>query len=225
MKGVSKLRIPCQMNLIKQTGMTLLEVLVATGILTVISAMAFLSLDTLIKSKQSLQEVTEELNQFNLVQFQLQNDIQMAITSNQSLTTIPSPEFIASSQSISLLRYPNATIPNQRNKLSNKNQGQYDQTKPSLIRVRWYVRNDQWIRSSQSAASPINSNQWQERAMLDMKSLNCSYRNTSGLMQSIWPNNQTQNSQLPEMISCQVQLANEQMSVLKLVPWQQAGWL
>ena len=214
-----------QKNWAKQSGMTLLEVLVATGILVVISSMAFLSLDTLVKSKQSLQQVTQELNQFNLAQFQLQNDIQMAITTNQTLAIVPSPEFIANSQSITLLRYRKATVPLQRNSLSNNQQSRQGVANQRLIRVRWYVRNNQWFRSTQSAASPLRSNQWQERPMLDLKSLSCSYQNPAGSLQSIWPNSQTQNAQLPEMVNCQVQLANDRESVLKLVPWQRAGWL
>ena len=212
-------------NLYKQQGMTLLEVLVATGILVVISSMAFLSLDTLVKAKQSLQQTTEQLNQSNLAQFQLQNDIQMAITSNQALAVLPAPEFIADSQSITLLRYRNATVPNQRNKRDNNQSTRQRVSNQRLIRVRWYVRNNQWYRASQSAAIPLRSNQWQERPMLAIKSLNCSYQNTAGLMQSIWPNSQSQNAQMPEMVQCQVQLANDQASVLKLVPWQRAGWL
>jgi|GEM_PF-1247450 len=214
----------CQ-NLVKQNGMTLLEVLVATAILAVISSMAFLGLDTLVQSKQSLQQKTKELNQFNLVQFQLQNDIQMAITAHQAIATLPTPEFIANSQSITLLRYPNATVAVPRNKASNNRDNTRNNASSSLIRVRWDVRNGQWFRSSQSAASPVNSNQWQEQPMLDLKSLNCNYLNNAQTVQSIWPNNQTQNGQLPEMINCQVTLANDQVSVLKLVPWQRAGWL
>jgi len=218
-------RFSSRINLIKQTGFTLLEVLVATSILAVISSMAFLSLDTLVKSKQSLQQVTAELNQFNLVQFQLQNDIQMAISTNQALSTIPEPEFIANSQSFTLLRYRKATVPNQRNRMSNNQPTGLNLTDQRLIRVRWYVRNNQWIRASQSAASPLRSNQWLERPMLELNSLNCSYQNSSGLMQSIWPNSQTQNAQLPDIVNCQVQLANDRESILKLVPWQRAGWL
>lgn len=213
------------LNLAKQQGMTLLEVLVATGILVVISSMAFLSLDTLIQSKQSLQQITTELNQFNLAQFQLQNDIQMAVSSNQALPVLPTAEFIGDSQSITLLRFRTNTVVNQRNRKNNSRQSIADVNNTNLIRVRWYVRNDQWYRASQAAAKPLNSNQWQERSMLDLKSLRCSYQNKAGGQQSNWPNSQTQNAQLPEVINCQVQLDNGLESVLKLVPWQQAGWL
>ncbi len=213
-------------QVVKQQGMTLLELLVATGILAVISSMAFLSIDTLIKSKASLQLVTEELNQFNLAQFQLQNDIQMAITSNQVSAVTTAPEFIANTQSITLLRYRNNTVVNTRAQRSTVSQPTHITNKSSgLIRVRWYVRNDQWFRAIQSAASPLNSNQWQERPMLSLESLNCSYLDLNGIERSIWPNSQLQNSQLPEMVSCQVIQDNGQKSVLKLVPWQRAGWL
>jgi type II secretion system protein J len=211
-------------SLQKQQGMTLLEVLVATGILAVISSMAFVSLDTLIKSKQSLQAASSELNQFNLAQFQLQNDIQMAVASNHPSPTLVAPEFIADSQTFTLLRYRKAIVPNQRAKRSNNQSSGHSVNNQNLIRVRWYVRNQQWVRATQAAASPLNSNQWQERPMLALKSLSCNYQNIAGTAQSNWPDNQIQNSQLPEMITCQVQLENDQESILKLVPWQRAGW-
>ncbi len=218
-------KISNKANLVKQQGMTLLEVLVATGILVVISSMAFLSLDTFIKSKQTLQQTTDELNQFNLAQFQLQNDIQMAITTNQAVAISPSPEFIANSQSFTLLRFRSATVPNQRSRQDGNQQARQLLAQQNLIRVRWYVRDNQWYRASQSAAIPLSSNQWQSRPMLALKSLNCSYQNSVGQMQSVWPNSQTQNAQLPEMVNCQVQLTDDRSSVLKLVPWQKAGWL
>lgn len=225
MNSLIKKRFFNQKTIANQCGMTLLEVLVATGILAVISAMGFLSLDTLVKSKQSLQQVADELNQLNLAQFQLQSDVQMAITTNRSLVVLPSPEFIANSQSITLLRYRNAKVPHQRNELLNNQQNHQGIINPSVIRVRWYVRDDKWYRATQSAASPLRSSHWQERAMLDLKSLNCSYQNVAGSIQSVWPGSQAQNAQLPEVVNCQVQLVNGQVSALKLVPWQRAGWL
>ena len=171
-----------QNNLAKQVGMTLLEVLVATGILAVVSSMAFLSLDNLVKSKHSLQQITKELNQFNLVQFQLQNDIQMAITTNQALAVLPMPEFIGNRQDFTLLRYRNVKVPNQRAKLLSERSGANVTANPVLVRVRWFIRDDQWYRAVQNAASPLNSNQWQERPMLDLKSLSCSYQNSAGVV-------------------------------------------
>ncbi len=212
-------------QVMKQKGMTLLEVLVATGILAVISSMAFLSIDTLVKSKASLQTVNEELNHFNLAQFQLQNDIQMAITSQRISVAATSPEFIANTQSMTLLRYQNNTVANSRILRSNVSQNLRNNKDSGLIRVKWFVRNDQWYRATQNASSPLSSNQWQERPMLSLQSLNCTYLDLKGVEQSIWPNSQVQNSQLPEMISCQVIQENGQKSILKLVPWQRAGWL
>ncbi|GJM05903.1 MAG: hypothetical protein DHS20C09_18990 [marine bacterium B5-7] len=207
------------LNLSKQQGMTLLEVLVATAILAIISGLAFLSLDNLVKSKASLDAKTEELNQLNLAQFMFQNDLQMAISSQQTQVISEQQDFIGNSQIMTFLRYNNPQVANGREtRLSNA------LPKP-MIRVKWMIRNQQWVRATQNALSPLNSNQWQEQVMLELDSLNCSYQSRSGLMQTTWPNTRFENSQLPESIHCQIQSKNEQRSVLKIVPWQNARGL
>lgn len=212
----------------KQQGMTLLEVLVATGILAIISSMAFLSLDNLVQSKQALDETNSKLNQFNLAQFQLQSDIQMAISSNQINANLATPEFIGNSQSITLIRYQTALVPNQRAERSNTQSAKTNLNSQHLIRVKWYLLNNKLVRATQSAAIPLNSinnNQWQVRDMFDLNLMNCSYQNSAGQLNSVWPNTNAQNTQLPEMVNCQIQASTGEESILKLVPWQRAGWL
>ncbi len=202
------------MNLNRQQGMTLLEVLVATGILAVISGMAFLSIDNMVKAKASLSEAITEINQANLAQYQFQTDIQMAVSSQQRIPPPLQPEFQANAQTITLLRYRSAQVPVPRVREQRRQQH------IPLMRVRWYIRNDQWYRATQQADSPVNSNQWLEQPMLDLKSLSCEFANQAGLMQSVWPNSPAENSQLPKQILCQLHTSDNQRTVLKLTPWQ-----
>ncbi len=198
----------------QQQGMTLLEVLVATGILAVISAMAFLTIDNMVKAKSSLNTTTAAINQANMAQYLLQTDIQMTVSSQQLLPPPQVPEFEANSQQITLLRYRNQQVPVPRQS------SRQNLPVTALMRVRWYVRNNQWYRATQRADSPSNSNQWQERPMLALKSLACEYQNHAGLMQPNWPATQRDNSQLPKQVRCQLRDEHDQATVLKLVPWQ-----
>ncbi len=198
----------------KQQGMTLLEVLIATAILAIISAMAFLSLDNMAKSKQSLDDKTLELNQFNLAQYMFQNDLQMAISSEIILGSTEKIDFIGNSQSMNFWRFQKDQVTSGR-----ETRARQDLPQP-MIRVKWYIRNQQWFRATQSALSPLNSNQWLEQPMLELASMNCSYQSRSGILQSTWPNSRLENSQLPELINCQLQNKHNQRSVLKIIPWQ-----
>ncbi len=211
----------------KQQGMTLLEVLVATSILAVIASLAFVSLDNLVRSKQTLDEKTQTLNQANLAQFMLQTDLQMAIAGNLPLRTTANPDFVGSSQGFTLVRYRNATVPSGRGKNGSTNAGNRTAQpfNQPLIRVRWYMRNNQWFRATQNAFSPANSNQWVERPMMTLASLNCNYQSVSGVVQPNWPNSQLDQGQLPEIISCQLQDDGGQSSLIKIVPWQKMGFL
>lgn len=203
-----------------QAGMTLLEILVATAILAIISGMAFMSLNNLVAAKQTLDDKNSDLNQQNLAFFQFQNDLQMALSSQQIMSDLKQPEFMANSQSITLLKYKSMLAPINRN-----NNRQSRSVHSPMLRVRWYVRNNTWYRATQPAAAPLTANQWQERAMLTLDRFNCSYRNVSGQTQTAWPNEQRQYSQLPQQINCELTTSAGQTSYFKVAPWQVAGFL
>lgn len=206
---------------LKQQGMTLLEVLVAAGILAVVSAMAFMSIDTLASAKASLDAKNKTLNNENLAVFMFQSDLQMATSSQQYVNNLSQGEFIADSQSMTLLKYQSALAPVKRTRLENRN----SELNTPLVRVRWYVRNDNWYRATQQAALPLTSNQWQERMMMPLNRFNCAYENLTGQMQPRWPNDQRQFSQLPNSINCELENTQGQISSFKIVPWQQTGFL
>lgn len=206
------------MKIKAQQGMTLLEVLVATAILAIISGMAFMSLNNLANSKQALDVKNKSMNQQNLIQYLLQNDLQMSVSSQQVNNQLKQGEFIANSQSITLLKYKSPQAP--------VNQSRNDNYGNSLLRVRWFVRNKTLFRATQSAAAPLsNYNLWQERPMIEVDRFNCVFQNVTGQAQTVWPADQRQFSQLPQMISCELETTEGLNTLLKVVPWQQLGFL
>lgn len=205
-----------------QKGMTLLEVLVATGILAIISGMAFMSLNNLASSKQALDEKNATLNQENLTHYLLQNDLQMSISSQQLNNGLKQGEFIANSQSIILLKFKTASAP----VIQTGNQNRNRSLNNPVIRVKWYVRNNMLYRATQSAAAPLsNINIWQERPMIEVDRFNCVFQNVSGQSQAEWPLEQRQFSQLPQMINCEMQGKQGLNHIFEIVPWQQLGFL
>ncbi len=199
-------------SLHKQAGMTLLEVLVATGILAVISSLAFISIDNMVRSKSLLSEHTDQLNQHNLAFFLLQNDLQFAVSSQQ--LNVSKPEFVGSSQSFSLLKFQDKQASSSR----------IDQAQSNLIqpvqRIRWYVKNKFLVRAVQASYVPQSQLNWQERNMMAVQSFSCSYRNQVGIDSSSWPNTQTDNSQLPQTTQCLIVTEDGSESTLQITPWQ-----
>lgn len=199
-------------SLLQQGGMTLLEVLVATGILAIMSAMAFISIDNMVRSKTTLKEHTKQLNQTNLAFYLLQNDLQFAVSSQQ--LNLLKPEFVGAAQSFSLLKYKDQMATSSR----------IEQAQPTVVqpiqKIRWYVRDNHLVRAIQPAHASQGFGQWQERKLLLIKSFSCSYRNLVGLDLSHWPNNQSENNKLPRTIQCLVVSATGLETELQVTPWQ-----
>jgi prepilin-type N-terminal cleavage/methylation domain-containing protein len=205
----------------QQRGMTLLELLVAAAVMAVLAGLAFMGLDNMATAKRVIDEQNRTLNQQNLALFWLQSDLQLATVHPNPLITPAQAEFSGDSQGFSLLRFQSPTVSSGRNDrrqvASNDAHG--------LVRVRWYVRNNQWYRATQSAFAPPNSNQWLERPMLALRTVNCQYLNLTGQLQPVWPQGANQGSQLPQRISCGLTDDAGQNSVLNVVPWQHLGFL
>ena len=202
-----------QKTRVKQTGMTLLEVLVATTILTILSALAFVSIDNMVNAKALIKIHTDQLNQDNLGFYQLQNDLQFAVSDRQQ--NLIASEFVGSTQGFSLLRYQSPTATSTRieqSQVANFN---------SLKRVKWYLKGQHLIRASQSAYGVINGQNWQERSYLDVNSFHCQYSNEAGVKTGQWPNSPIENSRLPKMIECYLISTSGLETEFKVVPWQQ----
>jgi type II secretion system protein J len=195
-----------------QMGMTLLELLVATGILAVISTMAFMSIDNLIRSKAILDEHSNQLNQTNLAYYLMQNDLQFAV-SNQQLN-LQIPEFTGATQNFSLLKFTDQVARSSRIETTPQSRRQQP-----LQRIRWYVRDEYLVRSVQPAHSNQGQTNWQEMKLLPINSLNCRYKNQVGIETSSWPNSTAENSALPQSIQCSITSAEGLQTDLQVTPW------
>jgi len=201
-----------RLSLQQQAGMTLLEVLVATGILAIISVMAFVSIDNMVRAKTILNEHTRQLNQSNLAFYLLQNDLQFAVSSQQ--LNLQQAEFSGNSQSFSLIKFQDQIA------TSSRIEQAHSTTVHPLQRVRWFLRDNHLYRAVQAAHATQNLGQWQERKLLKVKSFNCNYKDLVGSDLNQWPNDQTQNSQLPKSIQCLIVSAAGLETNLLVTPWQ-----
>ena len=192
--------------------MTLLEVLIAVSILTVISALAFISIDNMVKAKSALNEHTEQLNQANLTYYLLQNDMQFAVSSQNS--QLQEAEFVGNAQGFSLLQYKGQMVSSDRIEQARQLLNQ------PLQQVRWYIRNNQLWRSVTPSHHNGYSPNGQERPMLKVKTFSCSYTDDAGNNHSQWPNNEFENSRLPTIIRCLLETDRGLVSEFNLTPWQ-----
>ena len=200
------------MNDFRQSGMTLLEVLVATSILAVVSVMAFVSIDNMARSKTTLKKQTLQLNEVNLAFYQLQNDLQMAVSGHMLNAQVPA--FMGQGEGFTLYRYKNQQATSSR---INTNGSLRQQP---LQRVRWFARGQQLIRAVQGAHGLMNGNGWVEQPMMVVDVFTCDYVNVAGQVVRQWPENQFDNAKLPTMVQCILISDTGAESTFKVVPWQ-----
>ncbi|MCB1582349.1 MAG: prepilin-type N-terminal cleavage/methylation domain-containing protein [Xanthomonadales bacterium] len=197
----------------KQTGMTLLEVLIATAILTIISAMAFLSIDNMVKARATLNQHTRQLNENNLAFYLFQNDLQYAISSQQF--NLPEAEFIGSAQGFTLIQFRSQTATSPR--IQNNQQ---TITQP-LQKIRWYVNNRQLTRTVQPLHSSGYGRREQSRSLLAVDTFSCNYLDVAGNSYNQWPNQSSENSTLPSKVQCLITTDNGLIHEFSIIPWQQ----
>lgn len=195
-----------------QSGMTLLEVLIATSILAVISAMAFLSIDNMVKAKTTLNANTEQLNQINLALYLIQNDLQFAFSSQQNNLT--EAEFTGDGRSFTLLQHKGQTVTSLRIEQSR------DSANQPLQKVRWYVNNQQLIRAVLPAHNVGYGSGWQQRPLLAVSEFNCVYINDAGSRSGQWPNSSFENAVLPRSIQCLITTESDMEFEINITPWQ-----
>lgn len=202
----------------KQQGMTLMELLVAVALLSIIAAMAFASVYTLAESKHHMDETVSRLNQESAALALFNQDIKMAIGQPLTVSTDNTLQLIGDSQSIRLQRFnPFQAVPRQAvvNHLK--------QRPATVLEVRWYVRDDQWYRATRSAASTPHA-PWQERAMMPLQQIRCQYQSISGQLLDRWPPRQgVVSTALPKAVHCRITSQQNRQSDLKITPWQQIG--
>jgi type II secretion system protein J len=196
-----------------QSGMTLLEVLIATSILAVISALAFLSIDNMVKAKSTLNEHTEQLNRVNLALYLLQNDLQFAYSSQQN--GLLEAEFTGNSQGFTLLQHKGQTVTSPRIERSPQSISQ------PLQKVRWHINSQQLVRSVLPAYS-VNSgtSSWQPQPLLEVSRFSCAYINDAGNRSGQWPNSSFENALLPRSIQCLITTESDMDYEINITPWQ-----
>lgn len=199
----------------KQSGMTLLELLVAVALLSIIAVMAFASINTLVDAKQQMDDTAQRLNQENMVLELFSDDIQMA-TSQTLMTAITnSTDFTGEPQAIRLQRFnPYQAVPRQ---------GLVNHLKErvaTVLDVRWFVRDSTWYRATRPAVSTEYA-PWQEQAMLPIRQIRCQYQTISGQLLDRWPPDSQQLSALPRSVRCRLTSDLDRQSDLIITPWQQ----
>ncbi|MBL4772669.1 MAG: prepilin-type N-terminal cleavage/methylation domain-containing protein [Alcanivoracaceae bacterium] len=158
-----------------QSGMTLLEVLVAMTLMVIISAISYASLNGLIDAKIHTDKVAKDIRQEMLTSLQLNKDIHALIKRKAK------NEFGEEKPAI-IGRY--SFIEFTRNGHNNP----LNQHRSDLQRIQWFIRDGQLYRRSLNFVDSGSFPQWQERKYMDnIAELNISYINSAGLESRVWP--------------------------------------
>jgi len=199
----------------KQQGMTLIELLVAVALLSIIAVMAFASIFTLTESKQQMQETVRRLNQDNAAIGLFNQDIKMAIGQQVSVNVDNSLRLVGDTQSLRLQRFnPFKAVPRQA--VVN-----YVKQQPAtILDIRWFLRDEKWYRATRSAASTSYA-PWQERVMMPVRQIRCQYQSLSGQLLDHWPPRQGPPTALPSAVHCRITSQHNRQSDLIITPWQQ----
>ncbi len=157
--------------------MTLLEVMVATSLMVIISVISYMGLNGLIDSKIHTDNVAEVINREILTSRQLHKDIKSIINRDiTSITNEPIDAVVGSYYSIEF------SINGHSNPLK--------QHRSELQRVRWQYADGELIRRSLDFLESGSQPRWKDRVYLtNLKEFNITYINNSGQKVSKWPDN------------------------------------
>ena len=158
-----------------QSGMTLLEVLVAMTLMVIISAIAYASLNGLIDAKIHTDEVAKDIRQELLTSQQLNKDIHAMI--NREAKNEFGEVRPAVSGRYSFIEFSR-----------NGHVNPLNQHRSDLQRVQWLVRDNQLFRRSNNLLDIGSFPQWRMRKYMDnVVELNISYTNIAGQESRVWP--------------------------------------
>ncbi len=198
----------------QQSGMTLLELLVATAILSIISVMAFLSLNSLTTAKAGMEAATLRINENRLALTLFSQDIKMAVSSRSRNLDNRDAEFVGEPNLVRLQRFnPAQAVPTRFSRQQN------NPDQDIVLEVRWMVRNKQWYRATRSALSSEYA-PWQERLMMPLEQMRCQYRNQGGQLLNRWPADNYQAVEVPQAVHCRLWSIDKRQSELIMTPWQ-----
>lgn len=162
-----------------QQGFTLLEILVAIALMTVVSVISYTSLNSLIEGKQHTDKVAAQLQAEIITSRQLNSDfesiINRQIKSNRGETLEP---LFGNSRNLTFARNGYANPLSQR--------------RSELQRVNWFFQNGQLIRRQTQYLEVQQNPQWQQRVYLkNLKAIKFEYVSTVGVASQRWPTNST----------------------------------
>ncbi|MCF6300445.1 MAG: prepilin-type N-terminal cleavage/methylation domain-containing protein [Proteobacteria bacterium] len=200
------------MKIAGQQGMTLLEILLATALISIVATMAFVGLNSLIEARLATDERSDKINRLNLTLQMMRTDVQYAMTSlldGQARAQLAAAEFTGANNGFTLQRYHRKLLKN--NESSNNG---------DVIQVKWHLRGKKLLRSTQSVLTPAYRYQWQDREMIELERFSCSYIGQNGLSVFSWPQTILDRSQLPTSIKCQLQTTKQQTTELIMFPMQ-----
>lgn len=185
----------------KQYGMTLLEVLLATVIMSIIAAMGFIGLNALVKAQTITADKSSELDTIDLTLQLLNKDVQMLYTD---------PHILEGSAGL----FKGA---------SNWFQGVIIQTDEitgidsAVQHVKWQWNNGYLSRSTRHSLQPEYVNKWNTRVLLELTAFVCSYTGFDGSKNINWPPTD-QLERIPEVVACKLRLPNESEFESVMVP-------
>ena len=180
--------------------MTLLEVMVATSLMVVISVISYTGLNGLIDSKIHTDKVAQKFNREVLTSRQLHKDIKSIINRNvKTATEELRPAVLGSYFSIEF------SINGHSNPLKQK--------RSELQRVKWQYSNGELIRSSLDYLESASQPRWKDRTYLEnLKDFNITYISNSGQKIRRWP----ESSQFPIPRVIQLNLVFQDNTSLQL---------
>jgi general secretion pathway protein J len=192
-----------------QSGMTLLEVMVAVALMVIVSAISYTSLNGLIDGKQHTDKTASELQREIITKRQLNSDFESIINRDiKSHRGQKIPAVSGQLRNFSLVR----------NGYSNP----LNQLRSDLQRVQWFYRNGELIRRQTQQLETQQAPQWQERVFLEnVKDLRVEYINRQGVRSSTWP--LSEHEKTPRQVELKIELKDDREILMYLIP--NVGWL
>ena len=179
----------------QQSGMTLLEVLIAVSLMVIISAISYTGLNGLIETKSHTDSVAKNIRKEVMVSQFLNKDFHSLINRKvKDEFGQQSPSVIGTYSSVVFSR--------------NGNSNPFAQKRSQLQRVQWFLRDGTLYRSSRNMLDAASSNQWQQHALMEnVREFSINYQNSVGITSSKWPIN---NSELPlKSVQIHLELEND----------------
>lgn len=189
-----------------QSGMTLLELLIATAILAIMAGMGLLGIQSLIQAEQRISLQESEWRSRNMMAYRITQDVQMAL-SDQAGNDSP---LQGQSNRFELYRFQSALLP------------QDDQAQwpiDDVVQVAWYWRAGQLYRSTRPWLQRHDEQQWQAQVVAEVKQFRCEYLGFDGQISPQWPQANQALQGLPKQIKCLVVDDKDRRSNWVLTPW------